>query len=64
MKSEMCEEFEKGDMVRAEMNIGNRNIVRSCMQMRWEDTPAMDKCHGIFFFTDIVVSGSKLSLKR
>jgi hypothetical protein len=45
------------------MDISNRNTVRAWMQMRWEDTPAVDKRHGIFFFTDIV-SGSKLFLER
>ena len=63
MKSKMCEEFEKGDVVGAEMDIGNRNIVCPWMQMRWEDTPAMDKRHRIFFFTDII-SSSKLFLER
>lgn len=43
------------------MGIGNRNAVRSWMQMSWEDTPTMDKCHSILFFTGIV-TGGKLSL--
>ena len=63
MKSEMCEEFEKGDMVRAEMDIGNGNTVCSWMQMRCKGTPTMDKRHSILFLTD-TVSGGKLSLER
>lgn len=43
------------------MNIDDRDTVCSWMQMRWEGAPAMDKRHGIFFFTDIV-SCSKLPL--
>lgn len=62
VKSEMCEELEKGNMVGAEMNVSNRDIMRSWMQMRWEGTPAMDKRHGILFFANIV-SGSEFSLE-
>ena len=45
------------------MDIGDRDAMRSRMQIGWEDTPAMDKRHGIFFFTNIV-SCSKFSLER